>query len=89
MDETKRQLVRGWLVKAQHDLATADKLAAGPDPYLDTAIYHTQQAAVVHHSDAILLSFFGRPSVDSRNCGVALILNPEGVVSRSPGCNPG
>jgi len=46
-------------------------------------------ASVVHHSDAILLSFFGRPSVDSRDCGVALILNPAGVVSRSPGCNPG
>ena len=33
------------LVKAQHDLATASKLAADPDPYLDTAIYHCQQAA--------------------------------------------
>ncbi len=45
MDEAKRKLVAGWLVKAQHDLATARKLAADPDPYLDTAIYHTQQAA--------------------------------------------
>ena len=44
-DELKHSLVRGWLIKAQHDLATASKLAAGPDPYLDTAIYHCQQAA--------------------------------------------
>ncbi|MCP3963193.1 MAG: HEPN domain-containing protein [bacterium] len=33
------------MIKAQHDLATAIKLASGPDPYLDTAIYHCQQAA--------------------------------------------
>jgi HEPN domain-containing protein len=45
MDEAKRQLVQSWLIKAQHDLATARKLAADPDPYLDTAIYHCQQAA--------------------------------------------
>ncbi len=42
MDEAKRELVRGWLVKAQHDLATARKAAAEPDPYLDTTIYHCQ-----------------------------------------------
>jgi HEPN domain-containing protein len=45
MDEATLELTRGWLVKAQHDLATARKLAAGSDPYLDTAIYHCQQAA--------------------------------------------
>ena len=45
MDELKRELVQGWLIKAQHDLATAKKLATDPDPYLDTAIYHCQQAA--------------------------------------------
>jgi HEPN domain-containing protein len=38
------ELVQSWLVKALHDLATARKAAAGPDPYLDTAIYHCQQA---------------------------------------------
>ena len=45
MDEAKRELVQTWLVKAQHDLAAARKLSAEPDPYLDTAIYHCQQAA--------------------------------------------
>jgi len=33
------------LIKAQHDLATVGKLAQNPDPLLDTAIYHCQQAA--------------------------------------------
>ena len=41
----KLELVRNWLVKAQHDLAAACKLSADPDPYLDVAVYHCQQAA--------------------------------------------
>jgi HEPN domain-containing protein len=45
MDEAKRELVQSWLRKAQHDLASARKLAAAPDAYLDTAVYHCQQAA--------------------------------------------
>ena len=45
MDEAKQQLVRSWLIKARHDLAAARKLASDPEPYLDTAIYHCQQAA--------------------------------------------
>ena len=45
MDEGKRSVVQSWLVKAQHDLASARRLAEGDDPLLDTAIYHCQQAA--------------------------------------------
>jgi HEPN domain-containing protein len=45
MDEAKRELVQSWMIKAQHDLAAARKLSTEPDPYLDTAIYHCQQAA--------------------------------------------
>jgi len=45
MDEARRRLVQGWLIKAQHDLATAYKLSQDPGPLLDTAIYHCQQAA--------------------------------------------
>src|SRR5213592_2643103 len=41
----REELVQSWLVKALHDLATARKAAAEPDPYLDTAIYHCQQTA--------------------------------------------
>ncbi len=45
MDEPKKDLICAWLLKAQRDLASARKLAAGPDPILDTAVYHCQQAA--------------------------------------------
>jgi HEPN domain-containing protein len=45
MDQAKRDLVKAWLIKAQHDLAAARKLSTEPDSYLDTAIYHCQQAA--------------------------------------------
>ena len=45
MDESKRLLVRNWIIKSKHDLETAAKLASGYNPYLDTAIYHCQQAA--------------------------------------------
>lgn len=34
-----------WLIKAEHDLASALRLSAGDDPILDTAIYHTHQCA--------------------------------------------
>ena len=36
----KLELVRNWLTKAQRDLAAARKLATGPEPYLDVAVYH-------------------------------------------------
>jgi HEPN domain-containing protein len=56
MDEAKRELVRSWLTKAEHDLGSAELLAKSAKPYLDTAIYHCQQAAekalkafLVHH----------------------------------------
>lgn len=45
MYEAKRQLVQSWLIKTQHDLASADVLSQSNLPLLDTAIYHCQQAA--------------------------------------------
>lgn len=45
MDEAKRSLVQAWLIKAQRDLASAQRLSVGDDPLLDTAAYHCQQAA--------------------------------------------
>jgi HEPN domain-containing protein len=45
MDEKKRAAVHAWLLKAQRDLAVAHKLSGDDDPYLDSAIYHCQQAA--------------------------------------------
>lgn len=45
MTTAHQLLVISWLTKAKHDLGTARKIAAGPEPYLDTAIYHCQQVA--------------------------------------------
>jgi HEPN domain-containing protein len=45
MDEPKRELVRNWLIRAERDLLAAQKLSAEPNPSLDTAIFHCQQAA--------------------------------------------
>jgi len=45
MDMAKCELTQQWFVKAAHDLGTARKAAADPDPYLDMAMFHCQQAA--------------------------------------------
>lgn len=45
MSDAKHQLARLWLLKAQRDLAAAQKIAGGEDAYLDVAIYLCQQAA--------------------------------------------
>jgi HEPN domain-containing protein len=45
MDDPKTKLVRAWLAKANRDLESARRLAGEPAAYLDTAIYHCQQAA--------------------------------------------
>lgn len=43
--DAKLDLVKTWLTKAERDLASAQCLAAGPDPLYDTAVYHCQLAA--------------------------------------------
>ena len=43
--EAKHSLARNWIRKARRDLLSAKRLASGPDPYFDTAIYHCQQSA--------------------------------------------
>jgi HEPN domain-containing protein len=70
MDESVQALVQVWLMKAQHDLGSARKLAEGPDSYLDTALYHCQQAA----EKAIkgLLVFFGEPFEKVHNIPVLI-----------------
>lgn len=45
MAESNKGIVISWFTIAKRDLDSARRLAAGPDPYLDTAIYHCQQAA--------------------------------------------
>lgn len=45
MDKAKLHEIRHWMIKARHDLGSARRLMAGEEPYLDTAVYHCQQAA--------------------------------------------
>ena len=45
MDKAKINEIRQWLVKADHDLGSAKRLMTGKDSFLDTAVYHCQQAA--------------------------------------------
>lgn len=45
MNGEKRAEIRKWLIKSQHDLGSARRLMEGDEPYLDTAVYHCQQAA--------------------------------------------
>lgn len=45
MSDTKKELTRSWLIKANRDILSASELAGGATPLLDTAAYHCQQAA--------------------------------------------
>ncbi len=45
MNEEKRIEIQRWLIKSQRDLGSARRLMEGDEPYLDTAVYHCQQAA--------------------------------------------
>ena len=72
MDDAKRELVRAWLVKAHHDLLSAHKLSEGPDPLLDTAMYHCQQAA--EKGIKALLTFHDRPFEKTHDIGALLRL---------------
>jgi HEPN domain-containing protein len=100
MDDDKRVLVQSWLLKAQHDLTSSERLAAGEDPLLDTAVYHCQQAAekalkgflVYHdcrfqktHDLAVLLVEVGRFTQDFVPLdSVAASLTRDGIVFRYP-----
>lgn len=54
-----------WLVKAEHDLASARRLSEGDDPILDTAIHHTQQSA--EKALKAYLSFMKQPIVKTHD----------------------
>lgn len=43
--DSKDELVKNWIIKAQHDLLAAQKLGSDSDIYSDIAIYHCQQCA--------------------------------------------
>jgi HEPN domain-containing protein len=72
MDEAKSEMVQAWLVKAHHDLLSARKLSDGPDPLLDTAIYHCQQSA--EKAIKALLVLHDQPFEKTHDVGVLLRL---------------
>ena len=43
--DSRDELVKNWLIKAQHDLLAAQKLSSDSAIYSDIAIYHCQQCA--------------------------------------------
>ena len=43
--DSKDELVKNWIIKAQHDLLAAQKLSSDSGIYSDIAIYHCQQCA--------------------------------------------
>ena len=72
MDDAKREIVQAWLLKARHDLLSARRLSEGPNPILDTAIYHCQQAA--EKALKALLSYYDQPLQKTHDLGVLLRL---------------
>lgn len=101
MDEAKSEAIQKWLTIAQHDLASARKLAQEPEPLLDTAIYHCQQAAekalkallVFHdlpfektHDLEVLMGLAGsRAAGFSELLDLADLLTPYATAFRYPG----
>lgn len=45
MDEAKAEEIRAWLLKALHDLESAEWLLARPEPLCSAAGFHCQQAS--------------------------------------------
>jgi HEPN domain-containing protein len=101
MNEAKRQLVQSWLIKAQHDLASADVLSQSHLPLLDTAIYHCQQAAEksvkgflvycdheferVHDVEALIRAALPYEAGFAPYAGTGRLLTPYSRIFRYPG----
>lgn len=97
----KEELVKNWLIKAQHDLLAARKLSAGQEVYTDVAIYHCQQAGekavkgflVLHdqefpktHDIRLLVQLAIRFNPNFQQCQEAAeILTPYATEFRYPG----
>ena len=68
----KLELVQSWLTKGRNDLAAARRLADGPEPYLDVAVYHCQQAA--EKAVKGLLVFYDQPFPKTHDIEVLVTL---------------
>lgn len=101
MNEAKRQLIQSWLIKAQHDLASADVLSQSNLPLLDTAIYHCQQTAEksvkgflvycdheferVHDVEALVRAALPYEAGFAAYLGIGRMLTPYARIYRYPG----
>jgi len=90
-----------WMEKARRDLASAIRLLDGEPPYLDTAVYHCQQAAEkalkgylagrgqplrrVHDLILLLDECTGLHPSFGRLADAAATLTPYGTAFRYPG----
>lgn len=57
-----------WLVKAEHDLRSAEILMRSDDPVNDTTVYHCQQVA--EKSLKAMLAFWNEPSLRTHDITV-------------------
>ena len=101
MDEAKAQEIKQWLIKADHDLGSARRLAEGDNPYLDTAAYHCQQTAEkalkayltfrdmpfqrVHDLAVLIEQCMETDKTFDQIRNIADILNPYATAFRYPG----
>jgi HEPN domain-containing protein len=101
MDESKVHEIRQWLIKAEHDLGSARRLLTGDPPYLDTAVYHCQQAAEkalkayltlkdtpfqkVHDLSVLIDQCIELDNSFEQISSISEILNPYATVFRYPG----
>ena len=101
MDDEKIKEIQLWLIKSQHDLGSASRLMEGDEPYLDTAVYHCQQAVEkaikayliyrniifekTHNLTALLASCIPLDFQFTKWENVAEMLTPYAVDFRYPG----
>ncbi len=101
MDEAKIHDIKQWIIKASHDLGSAKRLSTGNEPFLDTAIYHCQQAAEktlkgyltlqdipfekVHDLSVLIEQCVEVDDTFNRLMDIAEILTPYATAFRYPG----
>jgi hypothetical protein len=79
MDDTKREWVRSWLVKAHSDLRSARALVALPEPATDTAIYHCQDhCAIVDVLQRVMRLLDPPPAPEPPRRQLGFHVKPEG-----------
>jgi len=103
-DEVRRELVRGWLAKAEADLAVAERLLPDGGAHAWAVAFHCQQAAEkflkaclaqwqiefpkTHDLQQLLGLAAKQDAAFAESLGEAATLTPYGVEARYPGDAP-